>query len=98
MRCKELIERNGYFTGIRCSREATTVVTFNAGGLEADVERVCCTQHANKLVIKNWWREVTRRPIGEELPTTVHRSTYRCQVQQAGSGTCTWPTCGCGDA
>lgn len=25
-------------------------------------------------------------------------TTYRCQVQQAGSGTCTWPTCGCGDA
>lgn len=78
--CKELIKRNGYFTGKRCSREATTVVTFSAGGLEPDVERVCCTQHANLLVVNNWWREVARRPIGKELPTTVVKDWTRPDV------------------
>jgi len=43
------IERNGYFTGKRCTREATKVVTFNAGTGNEDA-RVCCTQHANKLM------------------------------------------------
>ena len=64
MRCRELIERNGYFTGKRCSREATTVVTLDAGSDNEDT-RVCCTQHANKLEAANHWREVTRRPVDE---------------------------------
>lgn len=52
MRCKQLVERNGYFTGRRCSRQATKVVTFNAGADNEDV-RVCCTQHANQIVARN---------------------------------------------
>lgn len=54
MRCKQLIERSGYFTGIRCSREATTIVTFGKGTDNEDA-KVCCTQHANKIVKVNTW-------------------------------------------
>lgn len=45
MRCKEFIQRNGFWTGKRCSREATKRVVFDGS---EDV-RICCTQHANKL-------------------------------------------------
>lgn len=52
MRCKQLVERNGYFTGKRCSREATKMVIFNKGTDNED-GRLCCTQHANKLAAQS---------------------------------------------
>lgn len=48
-RCKQLTERNGYYTGKRCTRNATTMLVFNEGTDNED-GRLCCTQHANKLI------------------------------------------------
>lgn len=42
-RCKHLIERNGYFTGKRCQRNATSIVTLD----NAESGQPMCTQHAN---------------------------------------------------
>lgn len=81
MRCRELIERNGYFTGKRCSREATTVVTLDAGSDNEDALLVCCTQHANKLEAANHWREVTRRPIDGEVEKPVEDMLKRASAR-----------------
>lgn len=53
MRCKSLIERSEYFTGIRCSR----VAKFKVNGVE------CCTQHKNVIVQRNWFRPPTVESI-----------------------------------
>lgn len=51
MRCRSDIERNGYYTGKRCSRDAAWKVTF----LESEDVRLVCAQHKNVLVKSNWW-------------------------------------------
>lgn len=66
MRCREEIERNGYYTGKRCSREATTMVVLDAGSDNED-GRACCTQHARKLEAANHWRTVERRPLRADV-------------------------------
>lgn len=83
MRCQELTTRNGYYTGKRCSRQATTMVTIEVGDREDD--RACCTQHANKLEAENHWRRVTRRPIDHACDNPIHCST--CLNQQAAKAT-----------
>lgn len=45
MKCKHEVLRNGYWTGKKCSREATYMVTMFAA--TEDV-RPMCTQHANQ--------------------------------------------------
>lgn len=51
MRCKALVERNGYFTGVKCKREATFIVT----NFESEDVRYLCTQHKNKMLKNGGW-------------------------------------------
>lgn len=55
MRCRALTERNGYYTGIRCHREAKWIVTIDG----AEVGQTMCTQHKN-IVVKNAWQHPDR--------------------------------------
>ena len=59
MKCKHLVERNGYYTGRKCSRQATQMVTMS---VEAEDVRPMCTQHANATVSESaHWPEDIRR-------------------------------------
>ena len=62
MRCKHDVERNGYYTGRKCSREATQLVTVSA---EAEDVRAMCTQHANQEVQRSghWPNPITAEPL-----------------------------------
>lgn len=52
MRCSSLVERNGYFTGRRCSRTSTFKIT----NIETGEERHVCTVHKNQVQRREWWR------------------------------------------
>lgn len=62
MRCRHLIERNGYFTGKRCSRPATVRIALS--NIEGDVIP-CCTQHAN--MVRARWAYQGGAPVDEEI-------------------------------
>lgn len=64
MKCKHLVERNGYYTGRKCSREATHLVTMSA---ETEDVRPMCTQHTNAEVARSahWPEPITATPIEE---------------------------------
>lgn len=50
MKCRAEILRSGYYTGKRCKREATFVVSVDGG-----IERELCTQHKNVWAKANWY-------------------------------------------
>ena len=63
MRCRHDVERNGYFTGRRCSNEATWTVTFlRWWGIESEtVVMPVCGTHKAKVLRRNTTATAERR-------------------------------------